>query len=126
MIKITGTKPKNHLRTLKFENRLQRPAFLHWEFKINIQEYLKPVPLADFIIRDGYPDPKGRTVVDNKAETEVRITFDNGKQSILPKVTDFGGKCPTRQLNRLMRLYNGYFRFTSDTFNYIDLTQTNR
>ena len=44
--------------------------------------------MADFIIRDGYPDPKGRTVVDNKAETEVRITFDNGKQSILPKVID--------------------------------------
>ena len=89
--KITGTKPKNHLRTLKVENRLQRTAFLHWEFVTNFQEYLKPVPLADFIIRDGYPDPKGRTVVDNKAETEVRITFDNGMQSILSKVTDFGG-----------------------------------
>ena len=82
--------------------------------------------MADFIIRDGYPDPKGRTVVDNKAETEVRITFDNGKQSILPKVTDFGGKWPIRQLNWPMRLYNGYFSFTSDTFNYTNLTQTNR
>ena len=79
------------IREILNENRLQRPAVLHSEFKTNIQEYLKPVPLADFIIRDGYPDPKGRTVVDNKAETEVRITFDNGKQSVLPKVTDIDG-----------------------------------
>ena len=52
------------------------------------------MPLADFIIRDGYPDPKGRTVVDNKAETEVRITYDFEKRSILPKITDIDAKWP--------------------------------
>ena len=51
------------------------------EEKFYFQEHLKPVPLADFIIRDGYPDPKGRTVVDNKAETEVRIAIENKVKS---------------------------------------------